>query len=50
MKKTYIIPSITVDVAEMADELLVLSIRMSGGSGDEEYVKEFDSDDDWDED
>ncbi len=46
MRKTYIIPSVRVDVAEMADGLLtVTSITVSDESGSEEYVKEQDAGD-----
>ena len=51
MKKTYIAPTVKVEEAEAEDLLLVTSIRLSGDSGDEEYVKEQSADDvdgDWD--
>ena len=49
MKKTYIAPIVMVDEVEM-ESILAMSILLSDESGSEEYVKEFDSDDDWDED
>ena len=49
MKKTYIVPIVMVDVAEVADALLVTSIQVSDEPGNEEYVKEQSaSDGDWD--
>ena len=40
MKKTYISPIVKVDMAEVADALLVTSIQMSDEPGNEEFVKE----------
>lgn len=40
MKKTYISPIVKVDMAEVADALLVTSIQMSDEPSNEEFVKE----------
>ncbi len=49
MKKIYITPTLSVEVAEMVDGLLtVTSIQLSNESGSEEYVKEQAADDDGD--
>jgi hypothetical protein len=50
MKKTYISPVIVVDEAEMADGLLAtMSIQVSDNPGNEEYVKEENTEGgDWD--
>ena len=51
MKKTYIVPTLQVDEAQMDGLLMVTSISLSDESGSEEYVKEIVPDDDgWDED
>ena len=50
MKKTYIVPIVCVDEAEMDGLLMVTSIHLSEDSGNEEYVKEYDTKDEtiWD--
>ena len=50
MKKTYIAPTLQVDVAEM-EAMMAMSLRLDNESGSEEYVKEQgggESDADWD--
>ena len=48
MKKTYIAPTLQVDVAEI-ESILAMSLQLSNESGNEEFVKEQASDDgDWD--
>ena len=48
MKRTYISPTVKVDMAEVADALLVTSIQISDESGNEEFVKEQATDGEWD--
>lgn len=49
MKKTYIIPALKVDEADMADGLLsVTSIQVTDDPGSEEYAKEQPAAADWD--
>ena len=46
MKKTYIVPTLQVDEAEIVGSLMVTSIHLSDGTGNEEYVKEQNAEED----